>query len=336
MATDSRLEAYLSQLDRALGPIPVSERSEIITEIKSHILSAKEKDAQASLESLMHSLGEPESVANRYLIERGLKPGKPSKSPMIKWLVIGFLGTFALILLFGLVALWKFSPIFSIDEKADRVTVLGGLIDIDGKKGSVKIGPNIISGGGKGVDLNIDGAEGHIKITQKGLTGKISADFGDKFTLAGERMLPSTVTKVRGLFKNGRFRLQPSEDDHLSWTCSSKTKLTHDIEKSGSEFVLDLSKVPDSSCVLTAPKNLTIEVRGENGEIILENPANNTFAKLANGQVTLDLDKGEKFHFDLKVKQGVTDSFDDLKAAAGSKTAKEIKIEVGNGQILRP
>src|SRR6187549_1830430 len=100
MTGDPRLESYLTSLERVLRPFPVSDRAEIITEIKSHVLSALERDPQARLDSVLSALGEPETVANRYLLERGLKPTKTSISPIVKWLIIGFLGTFAMILFF--------------------------------------------------------------------------------------------------------------------------------------------------------------------------------------------------------------------------------------------
>ena len=99
-ANDPRLENYLTALDSALKPLSISDRADIVTEIKSHVMSALEREPERALDAILAALGEPETVANRYLIERGQKPSKPSISPAVKWIVIGFLGTFALILLF--------------------------------------------------------------------------------------------------------------------------------------------------------------------------------------------------------------------------------------------
>jgi len=89
MSIPPKLEGYLSLLDKTLGPISISERAEIVTEIKSHVLEAQQRDPSLSLEAILSSLGEPEQVANKYLLERGLKPSKPSTRPFVKWLVAG-------------------------------------------------------------------------------------------------------------------------------------------------------------------------------------------------------------------------------------------------------
>src|SRR5689334_74559 len=121
MSTEPKLEAYLNALDKSLVQIPVSDRAEIIMEIKSHILDSQAKAPDISLTSILDSLGEPETVANHYLLERGLKVSKPPKTPMVKWLTIGFLGTLSILIIFLLLLVWKFTPIISVDDENDRV-----------------------------------------------------------------------------------------------------------------------------------------------------------------------------------------------------------------------
>jgi len=75
MPIDPAIEAFLGRLDKALGPVAPSERADIISEIKSHILDAQAKNPKRSIASIIDSFGEPETVANRYLSEKGLKPG---------------------------------------------------------------------------------------------------------------------------------------------------------------------------------------------------------------------------------------------------------------------
>src|SRR5580692_7021999 len=103
MTVNSKLEDYLRALDKTLGPISTSERAEIVTEIKSHVLEAQKRGQ--SIEDVLKSMGEPEQVANRYLLEHGLTPAKAPKRPIVKWLVIGFLGAFGMTLAFALVVL---------------------------------------------------------------------------------------------------------------------------------------------------------------------------------------------------------------------------------------
>jgi uncharacterized membrane protein len=129
MATDPKIDHYLLKLERTLAPFPASDRAEILVEIKSHVLSALEHDSNASVESVLTALGEPETVANRYLMERNLKPIRPPVSPIAKWIVVGFLGTFAMTVLLILGLAFKFTPFFKID--GEHLTILGGLIEID-------------------------------------------------------------------------------------------------------------------------------------------------------------------------------------------------------------
>lgn len=137
MATEPKLEAYLAELDKYLLLIPVSDRAEIIIEIKSHIIAAQNKNPNQDMSAILHSLGDPEIVAKRYLQERGLQSSLPPKvSSMmwlpasIKWLVIGFLSFIAIIVMTVLIAIWRFSPLISIDDRTDTVSLAGGLIQI--------------------------------------------------------------------------------------------------------------------------------------------------------------------------------------------------------------
>ncbi|MCX6111920.1 MAG: DUF1700 domain-containing protein [Proteobacteria bacterium] len=126
---DQKLENYLVRLEKSLGPISVSEKAEIITEIKSHVLEAQSRDNTKSTDSILASLGEPEQVASKYLMERGLEPKKPPKHPIVKWIILGFLGTISLILITFLIVLWKFTPIVKVSD--DEVKLLGGVVTVE-------------------------------------------------------------------------------------------------------------------------------------------------------------------------------------------------------------
>jgi hypothetical protein len=126
---DPKIETYLTSLEKALRALPVSDRADIVTEIKSHILSAMERDPTTPVGEVLSAMGEPETVANRYLAERGQTFVKPPVSPMVKWVVIGFVATIGMLILFSTMVLFRFSPL--IEVKDNRVKLLGGLIDVD-------------------------------------------------------------------------------------------------------------------------------------------------------------------------------------------------------------
>ncbi len=125
------LESYLSTLDRALARLNTSDRAEIVTEIKGHVLDATEREPARGVDSVLAALGEAETVANKYLLERGMSPGKASSTPIIKWLTIGFLGTLGMCLLALILMGIFFSPLVEVDERAGRVRLLGGIISIN-------------------------------------------------------------------------------------------------------------------------------------------------------------------------------------------------------------
>ena len=126
---NNKLENYLLRLDKCLGSVSISEKAEIITEIKSHVMDAIENNKNKSVGHILASLGEPEQVASKYLLEKGLEPVESPKHPIVKWIIIGFLGTFTLMIFTFLVLAWKFSPIVKIDEKKGRIQLFGGVID---------------------------------------------------------------------------------------------------------------------------------------------------------------------------------------------------------------
>src|SRR3990167_8860664 len=120
MTTEPKLEAYLSELDKYLGQISVSDRADIIIEIKSHVLDAQSKNPTQDIEVILNSMGDPESVAKRYLQERGLQAGIAAKTSSlsmmwlpaaIKWLVIGFLGFISIIVIVVALLIWRFTPL---------------------------------------------------------------------------------------------------------------------------------------------------------------------------------------------------------------------------------
>lgn len=301
MKTDPKLESYLASLHKALGSIPISDRADIITEIKSHILLAQEKDPSQSLNTILASLGEPETVANRYLLERGLKPGKPSKSPMVKWLTIGFLGTFAMICLTLIVLVRSFTPLISVDEEQERVILLGGVIDVDGKAGNVKIGPI------------------HVKEDKE----------NQKFE--GSIPLDSKNTKeIKVKFKNGKFEVSPSLGNEIRWDCKvAKGDSDQFINDKAGIFSFNFEDIDGVKCDLKIPKDIKFDLVGANGKLDLENPQAETTVTLTNGKVHIDPDKTKKYKYDLKVTNGVVAKF----LSSEDKDAIQVRVHMANGKI---
>lgn len=244
MNNDPMLESYLSEVDSYLSHrLSVSDKSEIVTEIKSHILDSKEKQPQTPMSELLRSMGDPREVANRYLSEKGLAPVPVSqKKNIIKWLVIGFLGTVGLFLLFILILVFKFSPLISVNEESEQVRILGGLVDIDGAKGHISIG---------------DGS------------GNLNFSFGE----TKERLTVEGVKTVEMNFVNGDLDVEfSSTQTDFSYSCEYAGKTRGEFKFEKQSDVIKATAVPSLGvdCDLTIPQGVGLILQGQNADVDIQ------------------------------------------------------------------
>lgn len=301
MGTDPRLENYLLRLEKALGAFSTSERAEIITEIKSHVLSALERDPDTPLDSVLMALGEPETVANRYLMERGLKLSKPPISPIVKWIVIGFLGTLAMLLIFSGFVIYKLSPVIKVDESQGYVSLLGGAIQVSGDEGEIKIGGSPVS---RGKALSVSGAW----------------------------WVPDEVSKFELLFANGKVEFKNSKNREIQWVCKGfpiSEQLQPTVSENGA--VLNLTSSVGVKCTVKVPKNLSLRVTGANGKVEFDEPQYNVEAHLHTGKVVIEPHRDSEYQYSLKVDNGKVDSFQ----SSSSSEAHKIQVYLGTGKISR-
>ena len=298
MNTNPKLESYLSRLDRALAPLPLSDRAEIVLEIKSHILSALERDSGQSVEGLIAALGEPEVVANRYLMERGKAPVKPPISPVVKWLVMGVLGTIALILLFVGTLLWKFSPLLQVDEQGGRVRILGGLIDIDEKSGQTKISR-------------------------------------DAHRFDGTHALPAKGGKIELRFINGEMEFASAAGATLTWNCRSRAKMDEKPQVVDGALILDFSKLKDVHCNFSVPQDAEVQVKGVNGDVQVHEPKFHLELRLVNGDFQIAPANDAQYRMDFGVMNGVVDSFESPNFHSSEAKAFRLTAHLTNGRIKR-
>ncbi|OFZ20890.1 MAG: hypothetical protein A2X94_05120 [Bdellovibrionales bacterium GWB1_55_8] len=310
MKTNAQLEAYLSKLDRALSSLPVSDRAEILIEIKSHVLSAMERDPHQSIGALIAALGEPELVANKYLMERGNAPVKPPISPVVKWLVMGFLGTLALFLFFAGTLMWKFSPLLQVDEKNERVRILGGLIDVDGKAGQAKIGSSTLSG-----------------------SFELDADWSDSESVRFEGTNPVDPTKraIDVRFTNGKFEVKTSETEKFGWDCRSKAKGETRPRLEAGVLLFDFSGMKGVRCDLSVPREASLLLKGTNGNLEINEPEFHLDARLVNGNIEIAPADDEHYRVDLSVVNGSSDSFD----SSDDPKAYRLTAQLTNGRITK-
>lgn len=295
MTTNHKLDDYLNKMEKALSSVSASDRAEIILEIKSHVLSAQSRDPSQSIESILTSVGEPETAANRYLLERGLKPAKPSKSPIVKWLTIGFLGTLGSLLLFCVLLIWLLTPIIKVDDQTDSVQILGGLIHVSGT-------------------------------TSKDFLKDLKIESG--FAVVNEsRELPAEIKNIQIPFSNGKFEFTTSADRTLHWSCKlSPQKGEADPVLSGDTARMDLSSLAGARCEFQIPKGILLKVEGSNAKIEFNEPQFNVEVSAANGKIDFEKAKNATYAIDAK---GLIEGAE----VSDPKGLYSVKLRLGNGAI---
>lgn len=300
MSTDPQLETYLASLDKALAGISVSERADIVTEIKSHVLDARERDSSQTIASILAALGEPEIVANRYLLERGLKPGRPPKHPIVKWLAIGVLGTIGIVVTGIIVLVWTLSPVVKIDAQNERLTLLGGLIDIDGKAGKLSVGSTVMT------------------------------DDSSARRVTGQKTPEAALKDFKIDFSNGKVEVAPATDGQLSWDCKvDGGSDSYFVSETKSSVTLNFGKAKGMRCEVRMPAKIRTTITGGNGKIEIERPVSAVTASLTNGGIEFTADPSLKYNFQTAVSVGKTDTFPTDTSAA----AIPVKLEVKNGKL---
>ena len=295
--THRELEYYLARLEKALGQIAISEKAEIITEIKSHVMEALDNEEGKSINDILHSLGEPEQVASRYLIERGLKPQRPPKHPVVKWLTIGFLGTFAMMTLTVLFLAWKFTPLIKVDEASGRVKLLGGMIDINESSGSFSF----------------------------------HSDSFSSIAFSGEEELDSQdIERVRVDFSNGNFAVKNTAESKFIYNCKIEgTSQVIRPQKRDKELTFSLEGIAGSKCELELPSNLKFSLSGMNGKVTVNELKNDISVKMANGKIGVRLDPNSQYRFNTSVVNGRVDHFPNSE----EKQAFNVELKLTNGKI---
>jgi hypothetical protein len=304
MKNYSILDQYLFELEKHLQDITPSDRSSIILDINQHIQDSLKNYPDQDLKQVLEDLGAPAKVANHYRLDRGLKLFKPSKHPIVKWMSITFISTFGIFLLFISIMIWKFTPIFEVNEKLGKIVFLGGLIDINMTSGKVKV---------------LD--EYHF--TENTYTNQFEGaiDFPKEET---DELVVN--------FKSGLFNFTNSLDDKLSWTCKLETPPTESfINQSGETVEIDLENYEGANCDFRVPSNIKLTVDGKEANITFTDAEYDIYVELNNGLVKFSPNPEVDYNYDLKVKKGMAADFFSVQ----DPKSFEVKIFIENGMITK-
>lgn len=299
MSTNSKLESYLTTLNEHLGAISVSDRSEIIMEIKSHVMDTLDKNPDKNIENVLKDFGSAETIAKKYLDERGIKAQPKKKSTFgtfLKWTMIASASLMILLSLSLFMLIRGITPLVEISDQ--NVSILGGFVHINDD--GVKVGKNFI-------DIHEQGFA---------LEGNLDAKASLK------------EIKIKGL--DGKFELSEGDAQIINWDCKvdvKNAKILPHVSKSAVE--LDFTQFKKMDCEITIPSNMMASTKLENGKIEVTDPKGNYDLDLKNGTIDISPSVNAEYNFDLKVQRGVTDPFQ----SANKKEAFNIKARIENGKI---
>jgi hypothetical protein len=278
-------------------------------------LDAQEKTPDISMKSILASLGEPETVANRYLLERGLKVSKAPRTPMAKWLTIGFLGTLSISVLFLTVLLWKFTPILSIDDENDRVIILGGLIDINGNSGKVSIGSTLknhdhthsTTTDGSIVTREFDSTDTTLISIENG-SGNVRLTNHDKKLVTVEAQI------ISGTQDTCEIEISKSVKEIFVKTKS---------KKNGSIFSSNQCEV---NVAIKSPRSMNLNIKNGSGDIQILNLEGKLYAKNGSGNLSA---KGSFTEANIFLGSGNAELIYSELPPAG-----DLKIQLGSGNLI--
>jgi hypothetical protein len=299
---DKHLEQYLYQLEKSLKDFPPSNRARILNEITQKIEAARENFPEKSIENILSDLGSADRVANHYRLESGFKTFKPERHPILKWFTIAFLGTVLISFISIGVLVWKFTPIIKIDEEKEHFMLLGGLIDIDGKSGKVKVFDQY-------------------KFVQ------------NKFPNEFEGSYETTPNQEELLihFSTGTLILKNSKTRNISWNCKIQFPPNQDILKFKNDSIrLHLDDFGGGSCNIEVPYDFKLTIEGEEGEVQLVEPEFDAFVDMNNGNIHFKHSPEVAYKYSIRLKEGMKDKFPN---ASNDPDAYEIQLELKNGSI---
>lgn len=299
---DKKLEQYLFELEKSISDFPPSLKAKVISEINVHIQESLEKFPDKNISQILDDLGPATKVANHYRLDSGFKTFKPNKNPVWKFITIAFLGSVVVFALSIGILVWKFTPVIKIDEDKQRFMLFGGLIDINGKSGKIKVFDQY-----------------------KFVDNKYRNEF------EGAYEMENNQDELLIHFNSGKLDLVNSEDKNIRWNCKLEKAPTDDIIAFKDDSIkLNLDNYGGGSCELQIPIDTKVQLEGLEGEVTLKEPEYDIFVDMDNGAINFIHAPEVEYTYSLRVQNGPKISFPDNSA---DPNAYEIQLELKNGSL---
>lgn len=286
----SELNTYLSKVEPFLADLEVETRVDILSEI-----SRENKNLTEFSDAL--------EVAN----SKRKKYGIPSYRPLKKFSLFKFLFKLWLsfIILFAIlisILYFKFSPLFEMSEDQTRITLLGGVVEIDAKAGKFKV-------------MN------QVDFTEP----KYKNDFQGSITLT------DVQDEIIVKFNSGAFTLSTSSNSDFTFDCKiEKSPRNNIIGQDKSEVQIDFTDMKGSSCSFTIPVDKKISLEGADANVDLIKPIFSSYIELENGNISITPDTETEYKYILEIENGYIGEF----PSSESEDAYEIQAELESGSIV--
>lgn len=288
---------YLKLVETYLEDLEVIQRSKILSEVYHEILNKDAIELPAALQ-----------FANLKRSQHGLIAYSPKK----KFSFWSFFLKFSILTLIIIVTtisllVWKFTPILSVDEANNRIIFLGGLIDIDGKAGKLKVFNDY-----------------HFSDDSFSNDFQASIDLGDD------------KDEIIVNFKSGSFNLKNSKDGNFSLDCKLANPPNADIISQRDELVhIDFSKIEGLNCALEIPTDKKITIEGKQASLNIPAPEYNLYIELENGKIYLSPEEEIDYIFNFNIENKKSDNFIGDFKSSNSPDAYEIRINLQDGAVIR-
>ena len=287
-------DQFLSEVDTYLTGVPAETKINIMSQVLTDI------DDNPSILA-----EDTKTYANKTRSRHNYPPYKPVKKFSFMKLFLGMFAIFWMMIFLGLGLLyWKFTPIFKADEENQRVIILGGLIDIDGKSGKVKIFDQV------------QFAE--------------SDNLKDSFQM--NMALDSEIDEVDLSFKSGQFTLKNSASNELKFNCKLSGPFEQTMVDQKPELLkVNFAKLDGVTCELSIPEGKRILLEGVDSAINIDRAEFNAYIEVENGHVAIKPAPERDYLYNLEVEQGYIGDFTSVE---NNPNATEIQVRLQNGSIV--
>jgi hypothetical protein len=292
------LDRYLLQIEKLISHLPISVKTEVLTNIKKRIDGEKETFPDRGLPTIFKELGTKANLINEYLLNMGLPPIK-KKLSLGAWIFMTFIGCSLLMIIAGAVFISKITPLFEINEKTGRIILLGGMVDIDPSIGSVKI-------------------DSHYNI-----------DLGDQHSFKASIDKVTNIKEIDFNFKAGKIEVVGAKDGKVSWDCKLSKEMISGFTQSDSKINFDFTDFRGVQCLITIPENIKLNIEGEDGYLIFSKIKNKVEAELTNGRLVFHTINTERYNINANVSNGKVRNH-----RSNDDGGYAIKLNVDSGEII--